>query len=102
MGKRQTKDKIMKKTNTKANPAPAIKWVKHYGYGDDGCWRHTYWLGYTGGKKPVLKIDDIDGDFFLDLLKPSPPHLGIARYSTERASKRGAERFAKRMRELFA
>lgn len=55
MGKRQTKDKIMKKTNTKAKSAPAIEWIKGNRPGE--------WVGGIGGK-PVFEITD-DGVLYL-------------------------------------
>lgn len=84
----------MKKTKTKS--AAAIKWVKPKA-SEDNRFLGTEWLGYTGGKTPVFEITD-DGVLFL--LAGDSTLLGS--YSASRSAKRGAERFAKRMREMFA
>lgn len=86
MDKRQTKDKIMKKTNTKAKSA--IEWIKGNRPGE--------WVGGIGGK-PVFEITD-DGVLYL----LAGDYIVLGRYSASRSAKRGAERFAKRMREIFA
>lgn len=75
------------KANTKSKSAPAIKWVK----GD--C--PVEWVGGIKGK-PVFEITD-NGALFL--LAGYFLRLGI--YSASRSAKRGAERFAKRMRAIF-
>lgn len=77
----------MKKTNTKAKSAPAIEWVR----GE----RSVEWVGGIGGK-PVFEITD---DGVLYLRERDSVLLGY--YSASRSAKRGAERFAKRMREIF-
>lgn len=78
----------MKKTNTKAKSAPAIEWLK----GD----RPDEWGGGIKGKL-VFEVTD-DGALFL----LAGDSILLGRYSASRSAKRGAERFAKRMRELFA
>lgn len=77
----------MKKTNIKAKSAPAIEWIKGNRPGE--------WVGGIGGK-PVFEITD-DGVLFL-LAWDS---ILLGHYSRSRSAKRGAERFAKRMREIF-
>lgn len=74
--------------NTKAKSAPAIEWIKGKRPGE--------WVGSIGGK-PVFEITN-DGVLFL--LERDSVLLGY--YSASRSAKRGAERFVKRMRELFA
>lgn len=76
----------MKKT--KAKSAPAIEWKK----GDWPC----ELAGSIGGK-PVFEIR-YDGVLFL----LAGDYIVLGRYSASRSAKRGAERFAKRMREIFA
>ncbi len=78
----------MKKTKIKAKAAPAIVWEK----GDWPC----EWAGSIGGK-PVFKIMDDGALFFI-----AGCFTLLGRYSSSRSAKRGAERFAKRMREIFA
>lgn len=68
----------MKKTKIKAKAAPAIVWIKGTRAGE--------WMGGISGK-PVFEIRD-DGV--------------LGHYSSPRSAKRGAERLAKRMREIFA
>lgn len=71
--------------NEKAKAAPAIVWEK-------GGWPCEL-AGSIGGK-PVFEIWD-DGElFFMD--------WWVKHYSSFRSAKRGAERLAKRMREIFA
>ena len=77
-----------KKANTKSKPAPAIEWIK----GNRPC----EWGGGIGGK-PVFEIR-YDGVLFL----LAGDYIVLGRYSASRSAKRGAERFAKRMREIFA
>lgn len=84
----------MKKTKTKS--APAIKWVKPKASEDNRFWG-TEWLGYTGGETPVFEITD-DGVLFFK----AGDSILLGSYSAPRSAKRGAERFAKRMREIFA
>lgn len=74
--------------NTKAKAAPAIVWEK----GDCPC----EWAGSIGGK-PVFEITD-DGVLYL----LAGDYIVLGRYSASRSAKRGAERLAKRMREIFA
>ena len=77
----------MKKTNTKSKSAPVIEWVK-------GDWPYE-WAGSIGGK-PVFEIRDDGALFFI-----AGYFTLLGRYSASRSAKRGAERFAKRMREIF-
>ena len=74
--------------NEKAKTAPAIVWGK----GDWPC----EWAGSIGGK-PVFEITN-DGVLFL----LAGDYIVLGRYSASRSAKRGAERLAKRMREIFA
>lgn len=74
--------------NTKAKDTPKIEWVK----GNLPC----EWAGKIGGRCAFAIANTgtlylLDGDCF---------ELGT--YSQPRSAKRGAERFAKRMREIFA
>ena len=79
---------MKKKTNTKAKSAPAIEWIKGT--------RSIEWIGEINGK-PVFEITD---DSVLFLL--AGDYIVLGRYSSSRSAKRGADRFAKRMREIFA
>ena len=76
----------MKKTKEKAEPA--IEWIKGKRPGE--------WVASIGGK-PVFEITN-DGVLFL----LAGDYIVLGRYSASRSAKRGAERFAKRMREIFA
>ena len=78
---------MKKKANTKSKPAPEIEWIR----GE----RSVEWVGGIKGK-PVFEISD---DCALFLLAGDSILLG--HYSAARSAKRGAERFAKRMREIF-
>lgn len=77
----------MKKTNTKAKSTPAIEWIKGNRPGE--------WVGGIGGK-PVFEVLD-NGALFLR----ERDSVLLGYYSASRSAKRGAERFAKRMREIF-
>lgn len=77
-----------KKANAKSKAEPAIEWVK----GD--C--PAEWVGRIKGK-PVFEIA-YDGALFL----LAGDSIMLGRYSSFRSAKRGAERFAKRMGEIFA
>lgn len=89
----------MKKTKAKA--APAIKWEKLTDY--DNCATSIEWDGYIGGKEPVFKVSPFADTTLLFLLGlPRVPPCPIGRYKSARAAKRGAERFAKQMRVIFA
>lgn len=79
---------MKKKTNTKAKSVPAIEWIKGNRPGE--------WVGEIGGK-PVFEITD-DGVLFL----LAGDSILLGKYSCAKSAKRGAERFAKRMREIFA
>ena len=78
---------MKKKTNTKAKSAPAIKWRKGK--------RPNEWIGEIGGK-PVFEITDDCLLFF-----KAGDSILLGEYSCAKSAKRGAERFAKRMREIF-
>lgn len=74
--------------NTKAKSTPAIEWIKGN--------RPYEWIGDINGK-PVFEITD-DGVLFFK----AGDSILLGSYSSPRSAKRGAERFAKRMREIFA
>lgn len=74
--------------NIKEKAAPAIVWEK----GDWPC----EWAGSIGGK-PVFEIRDDGALFFI-----AGYFTLLGRYSASRSAKRGAERFVKQMREIFA
>lgn len=78
----------MKKTNTKAKSASAIEWIK----GE----RSVEWVGGIDSK-PVFEVLD-NGALFLR----ERDSVLLGYYSASRSAKRGAERFAKRMRDIFA
>ena len=77
----------MKKTKIKAKSSPVIEWVKGNRPGE--------WVGGIGGK-PVFEVLD-NGVLYL----LAGDYIVLGRYSASRSAKRGAERFAKRMREIF-
>ena len=77
----------MKKTKIKAKATPAIEWIK--------CNRPGEWVGGIGGK-PVFEITD-DGVLYL----LAGDYILLGHYSASRSAKREAERFAKRMGEIF-
>lgn len=79
---------MKKKANTKAKSAPAIEWVR----GE----RPVEWVGGIDSK-PVFEVMD-NGALFLR----ERDSVLLGYYSASRSAKRGAERFVKRMRELFA
>lgn len=74
--------------NIKEKASPAIVWEK-------GGWPCEL-EGSIGGK-PVFEIMDDGALFFI-----AGYFTLLGRYSSSRSAKRGAERFAKRMREIFA
>mgnify|MGYP005958430313 CR=1 FL=1 len=74
--------------NTKAKSAPAIVWRKGN--------RPDEWIVEIGGK-PIFEITD-DGVLFFK----AGDSILLGSYSSPRSAKRGTERFAKRMREIFA
>lgn len=73
--------------NTKAKSAAAIEWIKGNRPGE--------WVGGIGGK-PVFEITDDCLLFF-----KAGDSILLGEYSCAKSAKRGAERFAKRMREIF-
>ncbi len=77
----------MEKTKIKAKAAPAIEWIKGNRPGE--------WVGGIGGK-PVFEITD-DGVLYL----LAGDYILLGHYSYPRSAKRGAERFARRMGEIF-
>lgn len=76
--------------NTKAKAAPAIVWEK-------GGWP-CEWAGSIGGK-PVFIISQSHN---LYMYVDASISVFIKEYSCAKSAKRGAERFAKRMGEIFA
>lgn len=84
----------MKKTNAKTKAAAAIVWMPAIGWIRSDCLDE--WIGNID-YKPVFEITD---DCLLFLRAGDSILLG--KYSCAKSAKRGAERFAKRMREIFA
>jgi|GEM_PF-6872277 len=78
----------MKKTKIKTKAAPAIVWIKGT--------RPSEWMGFIGVKHVFI----ITQGYYLYIEEPIEMFVG--EYSSSRSAKRGAERFAKRMREIFA
>lgn len=76
--------------NTKAKAAPAIEWTKGNRPGE--------WVGGIGGK-PVFIISQSHN---LYMYVDASISVFIKEYSCAKSAKRGAERFAKRMGEIFA
>lgn len=74
----------MKKTKS----APAIEWIKRT--------RPSEWMGFIGVKRVFIITQGYD------LYIEAPIETFVGEYSSSRSAKRGAERFAKRMREIFA
>lgn len=74
--------------NAKAKSASAIEWIKGT--------RPSEWMGFIGVKRVFIITQGYD------LYIEKPIEMFVGEYSSSRSAKRGADRFAKRMREMFA
>lgn len=81
------------KTAKKSGNAPAVEWKKN----DEEDWE-----GYINGTRHLSVAKDREvWRVYIDV-SPQGCLRSCSAYSSAKAAKRGAERFAKRMREIFA